>query len=158
RSSPLVLPVALDEGAVGAMVFALPAHRAPEDLRFARAAAQVVSASLRAARAIESGRAQGALLARRNADLEALREFAARLQERSSEEAILETAIDLVLAHLGLEAGWIFWGEESRGRLELAAARGVSEAFVRNARAGGIGVCLCLDVFDSGRRRVARNT
>jgi signal transduction histidine kinase len=158
RSSPLILPVPLEGEARGLMALDVPESCRPEALQFARSAAQVVSASLRAARAIGAGREQGKILARRNAELEALGEIAGRLQACATEDEILETAIDQVLAKLGLKAGWIFWGEESGGRLELAAARGVSESFVQHAREHGIGRCLCLDVFDTGRGRLARNT
>jgi signal transduction histidine kinase len=156
--APLVLPVPLEGRARGVMVFDVPDPCPPDALQFAHSAAQVVSAALRAARAIGAGREQGELLARRNAELEILGEIAAHLQACVTEEGILEAVLDLVLAKLGLGAGWIFWGEESAGRLELAAARGVTEAFVREAREHGIGRCLCLDVFDTGRPRTARNT
>jgi signal transduction histidine kinase len=155
---PLVLPVALEGRDRGVMVFDVPDPCLPEALQFAHSAAQVVSAALRAARAIGTGREQGELLARRNAELETLGEIAERLQACATEEGILEAVLDLVLARLGLGAGWIFWGEESAARLELAAARGVTQAFVQEAREHGIGHCLCLDVFDTGRPRTARNT
>ena len=155
---PIAIPIPAPGGPIGALALDLPGPASEEAIRFARAAARVVSSSLFAARALEAARVQGGLLARRNAELETLREIAARLQEETTEEGILKAALDCLLARLGLEAGWIFWGEESRGRLELAAARGVSEEFVRRARTSGVGTCLCLDVFGSGRLRVARNT
>lgn len=145
-------------GPLGALAIDLAGRPGDGARRFARSALRVVSASLYAARAIEAARVQGEQLARRNVELETLRELAARIQESSTEEEILQTALDTLLTRLGLEAGWIFWGEERHGRLELAAARGVSEEFVRRARVNGVGICLCLDVFDSGRLRLARNT
>jgi len=155
---PLVVPIRGRDAWIGAIVLDPGAPCEGDALRFARAAGGVVSASLHAARAIDAARVQGELLARRNLELETLRELAARLQECATEDEILQSALDLLLSRLGLEAGWIFWGEADKGRLELAAARGVSEDFVRRARASGVGTCLCLDVFGSGRLRLARNT
>src|SRR5262249_25853111 len=73
-------------------------------------------------------------------------------------EEILQAALDLGLDKLGLSSGWIFWGESGRGTLELAASKGLAEAFLRRARDCGIGDCLCKDVFATGRLRMARNT
>lgn len=155
---PYVLPLRRDPGAAMVLVLEGPGPATPAAQAFARAAAQTVAAALRGARAIDAGREQGALLARRNLELETLREIASALQEGRDEEAILQVVIDRLVEKLGLEAGWIFWGEEQRGRLALAASRGLPEAFVRSARAGTISPCLCLDVFRSGRLQVARNT
>ena len=84
--------------------------------------------------------------------------MAGSLQGLPTAEAMLQAALDLVLEKLGLEAGWVLWGESDRGELELAASRGISERFVRKARNEGIGECLCRDVFETGRLRFARNT
>jgi len=97
-------------------------------------------------------------LLHRNTELEALHELGSALSETGSDEEALQTALDLVLRRLGLEAGWIFWGRSRDQRLELAASRGVAESFVRRSRESGIGTCLCKDVFATGTLRVARNT
>jgi signal transduction histidine kinase len=144
-------------GSSGAIVLDAPAIEEPA-LSFARAAAQAIAAALRAARAIEAGRAQGELLARRTLESETLHEISATLQEGSSEEGILEAVLDRLVGTLGLQAAWIFWGEKQAGRLELAAARGLPDEFVGRARDRGMSPCLCLDVFKSGRLQVARNT
>src|SRR5437867_2228549 len=94
---------------------------------FARGAGGVSSASLLASRKLAASRQQGELLARRNIELETLRELAGRLHEPANESEVLQTALDLVLEKLGLGSGWIFWGETSRGVLELAARRGVAD-------------------------------
>lgn len=97
-------------------------------------------------------------LVRRNAELMALYELGQAFSDAASDEEALQAALDLVLRHLGLNAGWIFWGRAEDRRLELAASRGVAEGFVRRSREKGIGVCLCQDVFETGLLRVARNT
>jgi signal transduction histidine kinase len=158
QGTPLVLPLRLEPGAAGALV--LQARRPPSAAArsFARAAAQVVASALRTARAIDTGRDQAALLARRNLELETLRAIGSDLQEGTEEEPILQAVLDRLVEKLGLEAGWIFWGEESRGRLALAAARGLPAEFIRRSRGGEMSPCLCLDVFRTGRLQVARNT
>ena len=157
-TGPLVIPMRLTGVAAGAIAVETTATPAPAALAFLRSATQVLEAALRAARSAETGRMQGELLALRNVELEALRDIGAALQTASTDEEILGKVLDLVVDRLGLEAGWIFWGEESRGRLELAASRGISEEFARRARAGGISPCLCRDVFETGRLAMARNT
>ena len=156
RYVALVLPG--DTGPAGAVVLEKPAAWDPAARIFARSAARAIAAAVRAAGAIEAIRLQGELLARRNLELETLREFTASGPELPGEDELLQQGLDLVLRNLGLQAGWIFWGERSRGTLDLAASRGVSESFVREARTNGIGTCLCRDVFDTGRLREARNT
>jgi signal transduction histidine kinase len=107
---------------------------------------------------LDRSRAQRELPAQSNVGLEALRDLGIRLQGLQREDAMLETALELALDRLALASGWIFWGEVATGRLELAAARGVSEAFIAEARERGIGLCLCRDVFATGRLMFARNT
>jgi signal transduction histidine kinase len=80
------------------------------------------------------------------------------LREEHDDAGALQAALDLVLDKLGLTSGWIFWDADNRGRLGLAAARGVSESFLCKARENGIGDCLCKDVYASGLRMQARNT
>lgn len=147
-----------DTGAIGALVLLRPSRWNGAARGFTRSAARTLAASLRAVRIIGEYRQQGELLARRNVELEALGELAARLQNLGREEEMLQAALDLVLDRLGLKSGWIFWGEKSRGQLELAACSGVADEFVQRARTSGVGPCLCEDVFATGKLRFARNT
>ena len=159
RALRVALPLTGGDGPVGAIVLDRPRHWNPAARIFARSATRAIAAALGASRVIGGIRSQGEMLAKRNIELEALREFAGRIQvQEGGEREILEAALDLVLEKLGLEAGWIFWGEANRGTLELAASRGVAEEFVCEARERGIGDCLCKDVFRTGRRMEARNT
>ncbi len=160
RGSPAQVSILLpgDTGPVGALVLDRPARWGGPARDFARSAARTLAASLRAARLIDEFRRQGEVLAQRNVELEALGEMAARLHNLEGEEDMLQAALDLVLERLGLVSGWIFWGHESHGRLELAACRGISDEFVERSRTSGIGTCLCQDVFATGRLRMARNT
>ncbi len=144
-------------GCIGTILLRLPAWD-PQATAFAQALAKALASALAASRKMDESRLQGELLARRNVQLETLRELGDRMQAKSTAEEILDAALQLVLRKLGLHAGWIFWGESSRGTLELAACRGVQERFVRQAREIGIGPCLCQDVFTSGKLLVARNT
>lgn len=143
---------------MGALVLEKPALWDAGGREFARSAARVMGSALRAWRGIVESREQRELLAQRNLELDILRDLALRLQEFDDDGSILQAALELILEKLGLEAGWIFWGERSRGMLELAAARGVDERFRETARRDGIGGCLCSDVFETGRLQFARNT
>jgi signal transduction histidine kinase len=154
----VALPVVAGSDPAGAIVLEKPTEWQAAARAFARSAAACIGAALDASRRLEEGLSGREQLARRNLQMEALWELAASLQEPEREDEILQTALDLVLRKLDLEAGWIFWGESSRGRLELAASRGVAEEFTARARETGIGTCLCLDVFETGKLRVARNT
>lgn len=143
---------------LGVLVLDRPAAWSDTARAFVRSAVRVLAGALRAARATVESRDQRELLARRNLELDILRDLALRLQDFLEDEEILQAALELLLEKLDLRAGWIFWGEKARGKLELAAACGVSERFVASARTEGIGVCLCQDVFDTGRLAFARNT
>jgi signal transduction histidine kinase len=154
----IALPLPGDTGAAGAIVLECPATWNPEARIFARSAARTIAAALRASRAFREIQNQGELLARRNVELETLREFRIAVQDVEREEDLLQAGLDLLLKRLGLESGWIFMGEESRCELTLAAHRGIDEAFVRRARESGIGHCLCAEVFATGTPMVARNT
>jgi signal transduction histidine kinase len=147
-----------DTGAAGAIVLECPATWNPEARIFARSAARTIAAALRAAMAIREIQDQGELLARRNVELETLREFRIAAQDLDREEDLLQAGLDLLLEKLGLESGWIFMGEESRAVLNLAAHRGIAQAFVRRAHEEGIGHCLCAEVFATGTPMMARNT
>ncbi len=155
----VALPLTGAAGAVGAIVLDCPRHWNPAARIFARSAARAIASALGSSRVIRETREQGEQLAKRNVELEALREFAVRVQTPlAADHEILEEALDLVLQKLGLDAGWIFWGEKGKGEMELAAARGVAEEFICRAREEGIGPCLCQDVFKTGRLQYARNT
>ncbi|HKB06848.1 MAG TPA: GAF domain-containing protein [Candidatus Polarisedimenticolia bacterium] len=159
-SSParVTIPVPVDAGAAGLLVLDRPSRWGKPARDFALSAARILAGSLRAARIIDEARRQGEALAQRNVELEALGKLAAMLQELDREDDLLQAALDLVLERLALNSGWIFWGHESLGRLELAASRGLSADFIERSRRQGIGTCLCLDVFATGRLKVARNT
>ena len=154
----VAMPVPGQEGAMGALLVEGPEKWDESARQFARSLTGALSAALATARNLEECRQQGELLARRNLELETLRELGVRIQEKHEEKEILEAALQLVLEKLGLSAGWIFWGESREGKLALAACRGISDNFVQQAGESGIGVCLCQDVFASGKLRVARNT
>lgn len=154
----IALPLPDDAGPSGAVILECPASWNPAARIFARSAARTIAAALRASGSIRAARAQRELLARRNVEQEILREFSAAAQEGAGEKQLLQIGLDLALRKLGLDAGWIFWGETSRGKLELAAHRGISERFVRQSRESGIGECLCIEVFGTGSLQVARNT
>ncbi len=143
---------------LGAVALAAPARSDATARTLVEAAVRILGASLRAHRDIAAGRAQRELLAQRNLELEVLRELTERLVDLKSDDALLQGALDLVLEKLGLRAGWIFWGEANRAKLDLVACRGVDPRFVEEARAEGIGRCLCVDVFETGRLMFARNT
>lgn len=148
-----------DVGALGALVFDRPALWCDDARAFARSAARILSGAVRTHKTIVESRDQRELLFQRNLELEILGELAARLQNaEGSDPELLQAALDLILARLGLEAGWIFWGEQARGQLELAACTGVSDRFVTQAQREGVGACLCAQVFETGRLLYARNT
>lgn len=152
------LPGAPGAGAMGVLVVSGPCSWDGSARAFVLGAAQAVASSLGAAHRLLASHEEGILLVQRNIELETLRELAEALPSRYTEEEALQVALDLVLQKLGLEAGWIFWGESNREELRLAASRGIAEDFVRQARESGIGACLCRDVFATGRLRYARNT
>lgn len=143
---------------VGALVLERPARWSATARVVLRTAGQILGATLESARALRQSHTQGELLVQRNVELESLRELIARLQELGDEDEMLQASLDLVLEKMGLSAGWIFWAEGERDELHLAACRGIAAGFVKKAREGGIGTCLCRDVFASGKRTVARNT
>ena len=154
----VALPLPGPEGAIGALLLEGPERWDESAKQFSRSLAKVLSAALCTARKLDDSRMQGELLARRNVELETLRELGARIQEKVEDHEILDAALQLVLEKLGLHSGWIFWGESREGKLELAACQGISESFVEQARKTGIGKCLCQDVFTTGKLRLARNT
>jgi signal transduction histidine kinase len=154
----IALPLGGSGETLGALLVEQPARWDDGAKQFGLTLARTLAVALHTARKLDETRAQGELLARRNIELETLRELGARIQSKAEDGEILDTALQLVLEKLSLDSGWIFWGEAKEGRLELAACHGVSPAFVEQAESSGIGPCLCQDVFTSGMLRVARNT
>lgn len=154
----IAVPVPSASGPMGALALESPGVWDEGARSFLQAAARTLSASLQASRTIEDSILKGELLARRNVELETLRELAGVIQEAATEQGLLQSALELLLQKIGLNAGWILWGNSSEGTLELAASQGISEAFVRHSKESGVGHCLCADVFETGRLRFARNT
>jgi signal transduction histidine kinase len=95
---------------------------------------------------------------RRDRELQILSVVASRIHGEDDPTAILEIALDEILDGTGLQAAWIFLGDQREKRLHLAAHRGISSAYLEEVRRDGLGACLCPEVFWSGHRMVARNT
>ncbi len=98
------------------------------------------------------------MLAKRDRELRILAQVAARIHGEENVDAILEIALEEILRDRQLKAAWIFLGREPDLRLRLAAARGVSAAYLATVRREGLSECLCPEVFRSGQRMQARNT
>jgi signal transduction histidine kinase len=145
-------------GAMGALVLERAAVWDPAGHAFAHGAASVLAAAVAAARALAASRVQGEILAQRNVEIEIVREMLERLPALGGEREMLRGALDLVLTRLGLQAGWILWGDATGAKLELAASCGLPPGFAEQAGGEQGGACLCHDVFASGKLRVARNT
>jgi signal transduction histidine kinase len=94
----------------------------------------------------------------RERELSILSAVASRVHGEENADEILEIALDEILPRMGLTAAWIFTGDDREKRLRLAAARGVSPAYLEELRTKGLGECLCPEVFWSGHRMQARNT
>ncbi len=154
----LVLLLPADTGPIGVMALERPQHWDRPACNFARAAASTAAAALRTESLINASRRQRESLARRNVELEALREIGTRLRDLEDDEEILQASLDVLLEKLGLGAGWIFWGDARTRKLELAVSRGLDESFQNEAREKGLDPCLCQDVFRTGRLQLARNT
>ncbi len=103
-------------------------------------------------------RTLGERLARRERELSALSEMASEVHSTESAQSVFEIALDKVREKLGVSAAWILVGEEGEKKLELAAARGVSETYLEEVRRNGLTECLCREVFWSGHSMQARNT
>jgi signal transduction histidine kinase len=97
-------------------------------------------------------------LARRERELAVLAEMASEVHSTEGVQSVFEIALDKVREKLGVSAAWIFTGEEGDKRLELAAARGVSEKYLEEVRRQGLSECLCREVFWTGHSMQARNT
>ena len=106
----------------------------------------------------ERVRALEGLTRQRERELMILSQVAARVHSEEDPDAILQIALDEILDRMGLTAAWVFIGDDRERKLRLAAARGVSAAYLEEIRTQGLGECLCPEVFWSGHRMQARNT
>jgi signal transduction histidine kinase/putative methionine-R-sulfoxide reductase with GAF domain len=106
----------------------------------------------------ERVRALESLIRQRERELLVLSHVAARVHGEEDPDAILDIALDEILTRMGLASAWIFTGDDREKKLRLAAARGVSEAWLDEVRTEGLGECLCPEVFWTGHRMQARNT
>ena len=95
---------------------------------------------------------------RRAPDLSILARVAARVHGLNDVDAILDAALEELLACLGLETAWILLRDEKESGLQLAASRGISLDYLQSVKAGGLGECLCRDVLRTGESMQARNT
>jgi signal transduction histidine kinase len=95
---------------------------------------------------------------KRKGELAILSEVASRIHSTDEVQAILDIAIDRILAGLGLRAAWVFMGDEKDQTLHLAAHSGVDPAYLEEVREHGLGDCLCPEVFWTGHRMQIRNT
>jgi signal transduction histidine kinase/putative methionine-R-sulfoxide reductase with GAF domain len=94
----------------------------------------------------------------RERELAILADLSTRLHGEEDVQVILDTTLDSLLEGLGLRTAWVFLDDEKEHKLRLAAHRGLSPAYVELARTGGLGECLCREVFASGQGTLARNT
>jgi signal transduction histidine kinase/putative methionine-R-sulfoxide reductase with GAF domain len=99
-----------------------------------------------------------ATIEKRQAELTVLSEVASGVHDEDDVQAILDIALDRILDGLGLQAAWVFLGDEKEKRLRLAAHRGVASVYLEDVRTHGLGECLCPEVFWTGHRMQVRNT
>ena len=97
-------------------------------------------------------------LARRERELAVLSEMASEVHSTESVQSVFEIALHKVREKLGVSAAWVLIGEEGDRKLELVAARGVSERYLEEVRRDGLSDCLCREVFWTGHSMQARNT
>jgi signal transduction histidine kinase len=95
---------------------------------------------------------------KRGRELRILSAVAERLHGEDSVPGILDIALEEILQQLGLRAAWIFTGDQRDRTLQLTAARGVSQVYLKEVLTEGLGECLCPEVFWTGHRMLARNT
>ena len=103
-------------------------------------------------------RALNLTIEKRERELAILSAVAARIHGEESVDRILSIAVDEILGQMKLETAWVFLGDERDRKLRLGAHRGVSQAYLEEIAARGLGECLCPEVFWSGHRMQARNT
>ena len=97
-------------------------------------------------------------VARQERELVVLSEVASEIHSTESVQSVFEIALDKVREKLGVSAAWILLGDDGEKRLHLAAARGISEAYLEEVKKNGLTDCLCREVFWSGHAMQARNT
>ena len=95
---------------------------------------------------------------RRRRELDILSAVAERIHAAESTQQVLDICLTEILRGLDLKAGWIFLGSEHDSKLRLAAAQGVSPAYLEEIRREGLSECLCREVFATGHRMQAHNT
>jgi signal transduction histidine kinase len=100
----------------------------------------------------------GASVLQRQRELNTLAHVASRVHGADGEQEILDIALEEILSQLGLDAAWIFVGDDNERTLRLAASRGVAPSYLEEVRREGLGECLCPEVFWTGHRMQARNT
>jgi signal transduction histidine kinase len=94
----------------------------------------------------------------RQRELKILSEVASKVHAEDEVQAILDIALEEILGRLGLDAAWIFVGDDVDRKLHLAASKGVSPVYLDEIARDGLQDCLCPEVFWSGHRMQARNT
>jgi len=94
----------------------------------------------------------------RQRELTTLAQVAARVHGADGEQEILDIALEEILGQMGLDAAWIFIGDQRERKLRLAASRGVAPSYLDAVRRDGLGECLCPEVFWTGHSMQARNT
>jgi len=97
-------------------------------------------------------------LARQERELAVLSEVASEIHSTESVQSVFEIALDKVREKLGVSAAWILVGDDAEKKLDLAAARGVSDEYLEDVRRNGLSDCLCREVFWTGHSMQARNT
>lgn len=103
-------------------------------------------------------RALSERVARQERELVVLSEVASEIHSTESVQSVFELAIDKVREKLGVSAAWILMGNEGEKKLQMAAARGLSETYLEDVRRNGLSECLCREVFWTGHSMQARNT
>jgi signal transduction histidine kinase/putative methionine-R-sulfoxide reductase with GAF domain len=95
---------------------------------------------------------------KRRVELAILSEVASRIHSEDDVQAILDIALDRILAGFGLRAAWVFMGDATDRKLHVAAHSGVNPAYLEEVREHGLGDCLCPEVFWTGHSMQIRNT
>ena len=83
---------------------------------------------------------------------------AERIHSAEDAQQVLDICLAEILARPRSPAGWILLESQHDRRLALAAAQGVSQAYLDEIRRDGLSECLCREVFGTGHSLQARNT
>lgn len=97
-------------------------------------------------------------VALRERELAILADVATRLHGQEDVQVILDETLDSLVEGMGLKTAWVLLDEEKKGRLGLAAHRGVATSYLEQVEREGLETCLCPEVFTSGQGVMARNT